>query len=640
MKKILLLGLLLIIPTIMCIAEQKRNYTKDQIFKELNIYEKNGEYNIDVKMLDIKVMNPSLKNTCSYSYIKEDLLNQNPEYFGKLTEEELDAEVKVYVDYCYGEEYQRLIDLYFSRYMKLNIKYEEDYIFSYVDSNHFKLNVTPEIQNDLDPDQETYMIKVNFIEKYNKEEYNKLIKMVNELKDEYVTYGLQSLNNIMHYGGIWENSLNNDLILYRYPDFKEFLESNDVTYTFHLGGSGGDPIDRGNTARVALIHNGVLYAYKFLNFSFKNYIFVDESESGTTYEKAKKKVMEYFDNSEYVKFSEYDSENKQEELLWYNNIVNNFLNTKNVNYKMDMATLELGKEKHIANILIIEVPKSKIKEENVKAKDRKSGINIDTNSWDVPVDVQVIADDVKNEKYVTNAFNNYEISKAYDIKIKGRTNNNLISKVNDYVNVYIPIEDKKVGEKVNVYYITDDSKINQTITGTVMKKDNKKYVYFKTNHFSTYVIANKLNKEQPSIVEKSNNTNLKSLSINGNLINFSNDNLIYNLEFENDIDKIKIEAISEDEKTIIEGIGEYTLNVGSNKYDIVVKAEDRTQKTIILNIVRKSKEDEINKEDETIKENIKEDVNEKKSNNIIIYIISFSIIVIVIVSIILFKKRI
>ena len=108
MKKLLLLGLLLIIPTIICIAEQKRNYTKDQIFKELNIYEKNGEYNMDIKMLDIKVMNPSLKNTCSYSYIKEDLLNQNPEYFGKLTEQELDAEVKVYVDYCYGEEYQRI----------------------------------------------------------------------------------------------------------------------------------------------------------------------------------------------------------------------------------------------------------------------------------------------------------------------------------------------------------------------------------------------------------------------------------------------------------------------------------------------------------------------------------------------------
>ena len=82
------------------------------------------------------------------------------------------------------------------------------------------------------------------------------------------------------------------------------------------------------------------------------------------------------------------------------------------------------------------------------------------------------------------------------------------------------------------------------------------------------------------------------------------------------------------------------LNVGINKYDIVVKAEDGTQKIITLKVVRKNKEDEINKEDETIKENIKEDVNEKKSNNIIIYIISFSVIVIVIISIILFKKRI
>jgi len=88
-------------------------------------------------------------------------------------------------------------------------------------------------------------------------------------------------------------------------------------------------------------------------------------------------------------------------------------------------------------------------------------------------------------------------------------------------------------------------------------------------------------------LKKSNNANLKSLTLSDIELNFKKDTLKYKLEVNGDISKINIEGIPEDNKAKINGLGEYDLNIGLNTLKIEVTAEDNTKKTYTLEIKRK-----------------------------------------------------
>ncbi len=88
-------------------------------------------------------------------------------------------------------------------------------------------------------------------------------------------------------------------------------------------------------------------------------------------------------------------------------------------------------------------------------------------------------------------------------------------------------------------------------------------------------------------VKKSSNNNLSSLKIEGIDFEFNKDTLEYNLEVDNNVDKIKIEAKAEDSKATIEGELEKDLAVGQNTITINVIAEDKSKKTYTFDIKRK-----------------------------------------------------
>lgn len=88
-------------------------------------------------------------------------------------------------------------------------------------------------------------------------------------------------------------------------------------------------------------------------------------------------------------------------------------------------------------------------------------------------------------------------------------------------------------------------------------------------------------------VKKSSNNNLSSLKIEGIDFEFNKDTLKYSLEVENNVDKIKVEAKTEDSKANIEGELEKDLVVGQNTITIKVIAEDKSEKAYTLDIKRK-----------------------------------------------------
>lgn len=87
----------------------------------------------------------------------------------------------------------------------------------------------------------------------------------------------------------------------------------------------------------------------------------------------------------------------------------------------------------------------------------------------------------------------------------------------------------------------------------------------------------------------STNANLKSLYVDGYEISpdFNKDTLEYNLEVENNIERITIKAGKADNSASISGTGEKELTEGLNKFEIIVTAEKGNKKTYVVNVTRK-----------------------------------------------------
>jgi len=88
----------------------------------------------------------------------------------------------------------------------------------------------------------------------------------------------------------------------------------------------------------------------------------------------------------------------------------------------------------------------------------------------------------------------------------------------------------------------------------------------------------------PSI-KKSENNNLKNITINNGELNpsFNKDTLEYKINLNADITKININAETEDSKAIVEGTGEKDLKPGNNFIEIKVIAENGNEKIYKIN---------------------------------------------------------
>lgn len=92
--------------------------------------------------------------------------------------------------------------------------------------------------------------------------------------------------------------------------------------------------------------------------------------------------------------------------------------------------------------------------------------------------------------------------------------------------------------------------------------------------------------------KKSNDATLKSLSIDNISISplFKSDVFEYKAEAEADVKKIKINAVANNDKANVSGIGEISVSDGANKLEVIVAAEDGTTKTYVINLTVKEYE--------------------------------------------------
>lgn len=92
-----------------------------------------------------------------------------------------------------------------------------------------------------------------------------------------------------------------------------------------------------------------------------------------------------------------------------------------------------------------------------------------------------------------------------------------------------------------------------------------------------------------NIHELSSDSYLQSLTIDNLGFNFDKNIFEYNLNTE--LDEININAISNNEKSTISGIGKKILELGNNSFNIIVTAEDNSTRTYTLNVNKVKMED-------------------------------------------------
>ena len=85
----------------------------------------------------------------------------------------------------------------------------------------------------------------------------------------------------------------------------------------------------------------------------------------------------------------------------------------------------------------------------------------------------------------------------------------------------------------------------------------------------------------------SGNNTLKSLIVNDTKIELKEDEFIYNIEFENEVEEAIIKAIPSDNKASINIKDKYALEVGNNDINIDIVAPDGSKASYILSITRK-----------------------------------------------------
>lgn len=126
--------------------------------------------------------------------------------------------------------------------------------------------------------------------------------------------------------------------------------------------------------------------------------------------------------------------------------------------------------------------------------------------------------------------------------------------------------------------------------------------------------SNIMEKNTSKIVDKksnkSNNTNLKELKVEGFELNKIDDNH-YSLNVNNSVKSINILATAEDNNATVNGIGLHELNVGKNEINLEVVAQNGNIKTILLSV---------NRNDKLTINDLKEVINDKDIEDIEILI--------------------
>ncbi len=98
------------------------------------------------------------------------------------------------------------------------------------------------------------------------------------------------------------------------------------------------------------------------------------------------------------------------------------------------------------------------------------------------------------------------------------------------------------------------------------------------------------------LAPKSSNNNFSYIKLDGNDLDLNKNS--YSTTVDNSVDTVVIEAAKEDPLAKLSGTGTKSLKLYSNKFSLVVTAENGTKKTYVINIIRKDEDGNTSKPNE------------------------------------------
>lgn len=424
-----------------------------------------------------------------------------------------------------SEQTNMCLGMYYNDMMKLYLKYlgydTTDLYLNFDIENPNKNKATIDYYYDTENGTEHMKIdvEISYLTDENMKEVEKSKKILSNFEEADRLYGLQLVNLMYHYGEIEEADYRKDTIFARYPNFKKIMEKNpEYEYVSNGGRGGGDPIMRHRVVQAGMFKDGIMYGIKQLDHYEERILFVNKDSSGNLKEKLETRLNEYFNNKVEIEVEIENGYTADDELgsEWIDNYVNELLDTEGIDTTGYYSTIKInGKELYF---VVAEVPKEYVNKLYIEAYDSKTGVNVKTDSYDVPIDVRVKANDIKDNKKIKERFDkeNLVVKSAYDMSLTKSFDGTFVNKIDRGIEVYFPVDEKyKVGDKHKVYYVSETSEAKEAYDGEVVKVDGKKYVKFITNHFSTYVLASEAIENPQTLDEISNSIIISVVSFVG-----------------------------------------------------------------------------------------------------------------------------
>lgn len=164
------------------------------------------------------------------------------------------------------------------------------------------------------------------------------------------------------------------------------------------------------------------------------------------------------------------------------------------------------------------------------------------------------------------------------------------------------------------------------------------YIYLddapkKVNNEPTTKVNTTVKTTTTTIKIKSKNNYLKNITLSVGSIDFDKNVLEYNVEVENDIKSINVNAITEDDKAVLTGVGDYSLKDEITNIKLTVVSESGETKEYVIHVNQKKIETTTNITEEKVD---KKDLN---SNLIIFIIIGITVLLLVILLVSILKHK-
>lgn len=370
--------------------------------------------------------------------------------------------------------------------------------------------------------EKSYDVKVYFS---NEKRIESITKKVDGIKqtlnmNSYAVVDLGFVNFLYAMGENHDETDNIDLGLLYSNDLVKTIGNNNISYSVDNRMGNDLPYDTEAAGFMVIYYDDVAYGVvNQVGVQLRNIIYIpnDTVDTNEAYiEAAMKRIKEYFGSDVNIKIEPYK---KISDVL---NTYDSYLDTgvrgdfipdyaldeyyNGMNNKLDM-TYKITVNGH-SHYMLIEKNSAKMITPLFNVKDDINDVSISATSGNVPLDttinVNYIDEESEEYKRIDNAING-EFS-AIDLTLYSSVKKSNITKLNNgKFLVTIPVDPILNNKTITTYYLNSNNELEEHTT-TI--KDG--YASFETDHFSTYILAEKQvdNNVQDSVQNDVNNSNI------------------------------------------------------------------------------------------------------------------------------------